>query len=66
MKVRWIDENCIACGNQLNSWDEKLSKTLQYKNKKCEKCIADEYGMTKETLRNTMQELYGLLPCQGI
>ena len=65
-KVRWLDENCIECDRQLNSWDEKLSKTLQYRNKKCESCIAKEYGMTTDTLRTTMQELYGLLPCQGI
>lgn len=65
-KVRWLDENCISCGSRLNSWDEKLSKTLQYHNKKCEKCIAAEYGITADTLRTTMQELYGLLPCQGV
>lgn len=65
-KVRWLDEKCITCGNRLNSWDAKLSKTLQYHNRKCEKCIAKEYGITTEELRNTMQELFGLLPCQGI
>lgn len=66
MKVKWLDRNCIECNDRLNSWDAKLSKTLQYQNEKCEKCIAKEYGITKEELRQTMQELFGLLPCQGI
>ncbi len=65
-KVRWLDENCISCGERLNSWDAKLSKALQYHNKKCEKCISKEYGVTQSELRQTMQELFGLLPCQGI
>ena len=30
------------------------------------KAIFQEYGITKEELRHTMQELFGLLPCQGI
>lgn len=66
MKVKWLDRNCIECNERLNSWDAKLSKALQYQNEKCEKCIAKEYGITKEELRQTMQELFGLLPCQGI
>lgn len=65
-RVRWLDENCILCGSRLNSWDAKLSKALQYHNKKCEKCISKEYGVSQEDLRHTMQELFGLLPCQGI
>ena len=65
-KVRWLDENCISCGERLNSWDAKLSKALQYHNKKCENCISKEYGVTQSELRRTMQELFGLLPCQGI
>lgn len=65
-RVRWLNENCISCGSRLNSWDAKLSKTLQYQKKKCEKCISKEYGISTDELRNTMQELFGMLPCQGI
>ena len=65
-RVKWLDENCNCCGNQLNSWDAKLSKTLMYKYKVCEKCIAKEYGMETDKLRDTMKELDGLRPCAGI
>ena len=64
--VKWLDEHCNVCGNQLNSWDAKISKTLQYKYKCCEKCIAKEYDIEIPKLRDTMKDLYGLLPCAGI
>lgn len=65
-KVRWLDENCKVCGNQLNSWDAKISNALQYKRKCCEKCIAKEYGESVDDLRYIMKDLFGLLPCQGL
>lgn len=65
-KIKWLDEECNVCGNRLNSWDAKLSKTLAYKNNVCEKCIADEYDMDIDVLRRTMEDLYGLRPCAGI
>ncbi|MCR5755531.1 MAG: hypothetical protein K6G30_12070 [Acetatifactor sp.] len=65
-KLKWLDEDCNICGSRLNSWDVKISKALQYKNNVCEKCIAKEYDIEIDTLRTTMQDLFGLLPCQGI
>lgn len=65
-KVKWIDEDCNCCGAQLNSWDSRLSKTLAYKNKVCEKCIAKEYDMDVDALRTKMEDFFGIRPCQGI
>ena len=66
MKVKWLDRYCHICGNQLNSWDARLSKTLAYKNAVCESCIAKEYDMEVDDLRNRMEDFFGMRPCQGI
>ncbi|RKJ18404.1 hypothetical protein D7X48_18155 [bacterium D16-50] len=66
MKLRWLDEECGICGQQLNSWDVRISKTLAYKNRVCEKCIAEEYGMDVEALRGRMEDYFGIRPCVGI
>ena len=65
-KLRWLDEDCNICGQRLNSWDERLAKTLAYKNKVCEKCIAKEYDMDIDVLRERMEDFFGMRPCQGI
>lgn len=65
-KVKWLDEECNICGSRLNSWDARLSKTLAYKNKVCEKCIAKEYDMDVDALRERMEDFFGMRPCQGI
>lgn len=65
-KVKWLDEECNICGERLNSWDARLSKTLAYKNKVCEKCIAKEYDMEQDSLRQWMEDFFDMRPCQGI
>lgn len=65
-KVKWIDISCNICTTQLNSWDKRLSKTLAYKSPVCEKCIAKEYDMNVEDLRERMEDFFGMRPCQGI
>lgn len=65
-KVKWIDEDCHMCNQRLNSWDARLSKTLLYKNKICEKCIAKEYDMDVEALRTRMEDYFDIRPCQGL
>ncbi len=65
-KLKWLDENCNVCGSRLNSWDARLSKTLGYRNKICEKCIAKEYDKDVEELRATMEDFYGMRPCSGL
>jgi hypothetical protein len=65
-KVKWLDENCNSCGSQLNSWDARLSKALAYRYPICEKCIAKEYDMEVDVLRNRMEDYFGMRPCQGI
>ena len=65
-KLRWLDQDCNKCGNQLNSWDARLSKALAYKYACCESCIAGEYDLSAEELRDCMEDYFGMRPCQGI
>ncbi|MCM1215574.1 MAG: hypothetical protein NC331_08290 [Lachnospiraceae bacterium] len=65
-KLRWLDKSCNRCGSRLNSWDARLSKTLAYKYPCCESCIAGEYGMAAEALRERMEGYFGIRPCLGI
>jgi hypothetical protein len=65
-KARWLDEECNVCASRLNSWDEKLSKALTYRNKVCEKCIANEYDMDVDALRTFFEEVFGMRPCAGL
>lgn len=61
-----IDENCNSCGEQLNTWDARLSKALAYKYPVCEKCIAKEYDRDVEWLRSYFERVFGMRPCMGI
>lgn len=65
-KVKWLDINCNQCGQQLNSWDVRLSKTLAYKFPVCEKCIAKEYDRDVAWIRNYFERAFGMRPCLGI
>lgn len=64
--IKYMDKNCNICENQLNTWDTRLSKTLAYKYPICECCIAKEYDMDIEALRDKMENFYGMRPCMGI
>jgi len=64
--VKWLDEYCHVCGQQLNSWDARCSKVLAYKHKTCEKCIAKEYDVSPDELRSTLEHHFGMTPCIGI
>ena len=65
-KVKWLNENCNSCGKQINSWDKRISKTLVYRYPCCEACIAKEYDMDIDALRNQMEHYFGIRPCLGI
>lgn len=65
-KVKWLDKECNICGERLNSLDARLSKTLAYKIPVCERCIAKEYDMDVNALRDRMEDFFGMRPCQGI
>lgn len=65
-RVVWLDEFCVACGSQINSWDKRCDKALAYKNPTCENCIAKEYGVDKDELRDKMEDFFGMRPCVGI
>lgn len=65
-KVKWLDQNCNICNERLNSWDAKCSKVLAYKIPVCETCIAKEYDMDKEALRDRLEDFFGMRPCQGV
>ena len=65
-RLKWLDEYCNKCGNQINSWDARLSKALAYRFPCCEACIAVEYDMTADELRDRMEDYFGIRPCLGI
>lgn len=65
-KIKWLDKNCHSCGQQLNSWDMRLSKTLAYRFPVCEKCIAKEYDKEVDWLRDYFETAFGMRPCVGI
>ncbi|MGN0657180.1 MAG: hypothetical protein ACI4KR_10340 [Ruminiclostridium sp.] len=65
-KVRWLNENCVVCGRRINSWDKRCDKALAYRNPTCESCIAKEYGMESDELRQHLEEFFGMRPCVGI
>ena len=65
-KVRYLNESCNICGKRINSWDKRISQTLAYRYPCCESCIAAEYDMAVEALRNRMEHYFDMRPCQGI
>ncbi len=64
--VKHTGQFCNACNSELTSWDLRCSKALAYKMPVCEACIAKEYDKTVDELRNTMENFFGMRPCQGI
>lgn len=66
MQGRLLDENCHVCGKQLNTWDVRCSKALAYQHNTCESCIANEYDKTPDELRDSLEDYFGMRPCQGI
>ncbi len=66
-KLHWYpDLSCPVCGGEVNSWDKRCSRALGYQQIVCEGCIAQEYQIEVEELRDTMKEHFGLIPCPGI
>ncbi len=66
-KLRWYpDIACPVCGQQVNSWDKRCSYALGYQQIVCESCIAWEYEMEIEELRDTMKTHFGMFPCPGL
>jgi len=57
---------CNCCDKELTSWDLKCSKSLAYKTPVCEVCVSKEYGKTVDELRDTLEEFFGVRPCQGL
>jgi len=65
-KLKWLDEKCHVCDQRLNSWDNRCSNALKYKNSVCEKCICKEYDQDISDFRARMNHFFGLIPCMGI
>lgn len=65
-KVQWLKIPCHVCGEELNSWDKRISHALGYKQITCEKCVAKEYGKDVQEVREIMEDFFGMRPCQGI
>lgn len=64
--VKWLHLPCHVCGEELNTWDMRISHALGYEHITCEKCVAKEYGLSVLEVRKTLEEHFGLQPCQGI
>ena len=64
--LKWLDEACNNCGQQINSWDKRISKVLAYRSPRCEACIAREYDMDIDVLRERMEHYLGIRPCLGL
>lgn len=56
---------CHKCGNKMNSWDIRLTKTFKAKNT-CEYCFCEIYDMNKDGFRDQMEDFFGMRPCQGL
>lgn len=65
-KVRWLKVPCHVCGEELNTWDLRISHALGYQHVTCEKCVAKEYGKSVQEVRDIMEDHFGLKPCQGL
>lgn len=65
-KIKWLDEYCNECGNQINSWDKRCNKALAYQKPTCENCMAKEYGTTVDEFRQITEHYFGMRPCLGI
>ena len=65
-RARWLGVPCHVCGEELNSWDARISKALGYKHQTCEKCVAKEYGRSVQEVRDIMEDFFGIRPCQGL
>ena len=64
--VKWLHLPCHVCGEELNTWDMRISHALGYEYITCEKCVAKEYDKSVEEVRSIMEEHFGLKPCQGL
>lgn len=64
--VKWLHLPCHVCGEELNTWDMRISHALGYEHITCERCVAKEYGLSVPEVRKTLEEHFGLQPCQGI
>ena len=63
--VRHTGQSC-KCGQELNSWDLRCSKSLARKPNVCEQCLAAEYSITVNEFRDKLEGFFGMRPCQGI
>ena len=64
-KLKWLDETCTTCGHQMNSWDMRLTKCFKVRHT-CEACFCEIYDLSEDAFRKTMEDYFGLRPCQGI
>ena len=66
-KARWLGISCPLCGQELNSWDVRCSKSVRYLDYQiCENCLCKEYDMEKEEFRDRMEAYFEIRPCRGL
>lgn len=64
-EIRWLNENCSTCNAQMNSWDMKLTRKFKVRNT-CERCFCEIYDLSEYSFRKTMEDYFGMRPCQSI
>lgn len=64
--VKHTGKYCNCCDQELTSWDLRCSKALAYKSPVCEVCIAKEYEITVDELRDKLEGFFGMRPCMGL
>lgn len=65
MTAKKVNQKCHKCGQQMNTWDVRLTKTFKtYPT--CEDCFCRIYDMDKDAFRHRMEDYLGMRPCKGI
>lgn len=57
---------CEICGKEMTTWDIRCSKALGYKHPLDEECIAKEYEISVDELRDKLEDYFGMRPCMGL
>lgn len=63
--MRKTDRFCVDCGEQMNTWDVRLTKTFKVRDT-CERCFCRIYDLDQDAFRERMERFFGMRPCRGI
>lgn len=63
---KYTGQHCHVCDKELTTWDIRCSKALAYKYPLDEECIAKEYELSVDELRDHLEDYFGMRPCMGL